>query len=523
MEALLVRRVLLLLLLVPLALIPQSRRLPPIKVERKLALVIGNAKYNPGALHNPVNDANALAETLRTLGFDVTKRLDLTLPQFKDAVDTFAAKLQRGDLALFYFAGHGMQVNRENYLLPVNFAAQRESDVEFEAYAASRVQAALEGSGAHLRFLILDACRDNLYRFTRSAGGLSPMGRTAVGTLVAFATGENNTASDNRSGANGLYTKHLLEALRTPGLAHDELFKRVREEVYEASGGKQNPAVYDNVFGQFFFRGGVPVERPKFDAAASAYELVKDSNDPANLERFVGAFPDSDQARVARLNVEMLRRVPPAPTRAGTKVHPKDGATYVWIRPGEFLMGCSEGDADCELDEQKPPKRTVIGRGFYVKETEVTQEEYERVTRKNPSHFKGAKRPVEQVGWIEADGYCRDLGLRLPTAAEWEYTARAGTKGVRYGELGTIAWFAGNSRKRTHNVKEEKEPNGWGLYDMLGNVGEWTSTDYDANAKEVRGGNFLSFGPIVRASNRGRGEPTGRLYGIGFRCAGDIP
>lgn len=515
----------------------QPRAFQPIPVERKVALVIGNARYSRGVLANPENDANALAETLSGLGFQVTKRLNVTLRDFKNEVDSFAGSLRKDDLALFYFAGHGIQVNRENYLLPVNFAAARENDVEFEAYSASRVQTALEGSPAKLRVLILDACRDNPYRFSRSTRGLSPMMGNAVGTIVAFATGENNTADDNRAGGNGLYTKYLLTALRTPGLAHDELFRRVKEEVYEASGRKQNPAVYDNVFGRFFFRSGPTptTERSnRLDAAEEAYVVVKDSGDPELLDRFATEFADSPLARTARFKADQLRRTAmarvrqpepaPEPVRARprTVTHPKDGATYVWIEPGEFLMGCSAGDDMCFSDEAKPAKRTAIARGFYLKQTEVTQEEYEKLTGKNPSHFKGPNRPVEQVAWQEADGYCRALGLRLPTAAEWEYAARAGTQAARYGDLDRVAWYFGNSGGQTHDVKG-KDPNAWGLYDMLGNASEWTSTDYDSARKEVRGCSWAVLSQVVRASARAGWPLARRDDVVGLRCAGDIP
>jgi hypothetical protein len=139
-----------------------------------------------------------LADIPGGLGFTVVQGNNVTLHQLSRLVDEFAGRLQSGDLAVFYYSGHGMQVDRENYLLPVDFEAAAEADVPYTAYSASRIRDKMERSGARLRVLILDACRDNPYKSSRGgASGLAPMGATAEGTLIAFATGDNNTASDN--------------------------------------------------------------------------------------------------------------------------------------------------------------------------------------------------------------------------------------------------------------------------------------------------------------------------------------
>src|SRR5262249_38008675 len=149
-------------------------------------------------------------------------------------------------------SGHGVQVNFTNYLLPVDFAATSEIDVKYKAYPATRLQEKLESSGARLRVLVLDACRNNPFRYKRDAlNGLAAMSVNAEGTLVAFSTGDNNTADDNRAEANGLYTKYLMPALLTPGLQLHEAFRKAKEDVYLASNKKQNPSIYENVVGAF--------------------------------------------------------------------------------------------------------------------------------------------------------------------------------------------------------------------------------------------------------------------------------
>jgi len=210
----------------------------------------------------------------------------------------------------------------------------------------------------------------------------------------------------------------------------------------------------------------------------------------------------------------------PAPN--APRINPKDGLTYVWIPSGKFMMGCSPGDTEC-FDDVKPTREVTIPRGFWMAQTEVTQAAYQRVMGVNPSYFQGTNRPVEGVSWNEASDYCGKVGLRLPTEAEWEYAARAGNPNARYGEIGSIAWDYANSGKQTHEVKQ-KQPNAWGLYDMLGNVWEWT-LDLYANSTDrvVRGGSWSSLNPPgVRVSDRYKYEPSRRGFTIGFRCAGEL-
>ena len=210
---------------------------------------------------------------------------------------------------------------------------------------------------------------------------------------------------------------------------------------------------------------------------------------------------------------------------AQQKVNSKDGLTYVWIPPGKFQMGCSPGDAVCGEDE-KPAREVAITRGFWLGRTAVTQEAYQRVTGKNPSSHKGANFPVEFVDWNEAQAYCVAIGGRLPTEAEWEYAARAGSTGARYGNLDEIAWYAGNSGGKSHEVGQ-KPANAFGLCDMLGNVWQWVADWYGNDSsgaaggqnKENRGGSWGSAPNLVRVSYRGQVEPGHRGGKLGIRCA----
>jgi len=222
--------------------------------------------------------------------------------------------------------------------------------------------------------------------------------------------------------------------------------------------------------------------------------------------------------------------IPPATIIAGrTKANPKDGLTYVWIPPGTFMMGCSPGDTECFAYE-RPAHWVTIKKGFWYGQTLVTQQAYQRVTGQNPSSFNGANLPVEQVNWDEAKAYCAAIGGRLPTEAEWEYAARAGSTGARYGNLNEIAWYSGR-----HEVGQ-KQANAFGLYDTLGNVWQWTADwfgDYLSGAQSdpsgvargqyrvMRGGTWSDSPQYVRVSDRDRYEPGGSNYYIGLRCVGE--
>jgi formylglycine-generating enzyme required for sulfatase activity len=219
-----------------------------------------------------------------------------------------------------------------------------------------------------------------------------------------------------------------------------------------------------------------------------------------------------------------------------TKTNPKDGLTYVWIPPGTFTMGCSPGDSEC-YSLEKPAHRTAITKGFWIGQTEVTQAAYGYVTRRNPSRFKGASLPVEDISWDDASTYCQAVGMRLPTEAEWEYAARGGNPAARYGTLDVVAWYNGNSGGRTHEVGQ-KQPNGYGLFDMLGNVSEWVKDWFDrehagssrvsdpqgpssGQGRTLRGSSWNLDSRDTRVSQRDELEPANHDGGIGVRCAGD--
>jgi formylglycine-generating enzyme required for sulfatase activity len=242
------------------------------------------------------------------------------------------------------------------------------------------------------------------------------------------------------------------------------------------------------------------------------------------------------------LGTAKILGTPNLPGPGQTRLNPIDGLTYVWIPAGQFMMGCSrELDAyECnDNDLEKPVHKVTISKGFWMGQAEVTQDAYQKVMGTNPSRFRGADLPVENVRWNDASAYCGNVGLRLPTEAEWEYAARAGTTSARYGSLDQVAWHPFNSDSKTHPVKG-KDPNAWGLYDMLGNVWEWVSDwygPYKAQAvvdppgpvkglngdRVIRGGGWeWNPRPGVHVSARDGSLPLDRHEDIGFRCAGEL-
>lgn len=233
---------------------------PAAVVEQRLALVIGNGGYRDAPLANPVNDARAMAAALRDAGFNVIGRENAGHAEMLGLIREFGDRLKsQGGVGLFYFAGHGMQIKGRNYLIPVGAQIEREDEVATQAVDASQVLDKMESAANRLNILILDACRNNPFArsFRSSQQGLAQMD-APLGTLVAFATAPGAVASDGESG-NGLYTSHLLRAMRQPDVKLEEVFKRVRTNVLRDSQRRQVPWEATSLVGDFYFHGAPEV------------------------------------------------------------------------------------------------------------------------------------------------------------------------------------------------------------------------------------------------------------------------
>ncbi len=222
--------------------------------ERRIALVIGNSDYLHGPLTNPVNDARSMARVLRNAGFEVILGENLSnKTEMKRLIRDFGFKLAKGGVGLFYYAGHGLQVEGFNFLVPVNAVINNEAEVEYEAVDAGFVIAQMEAAQNRLNIVILDACRNNPYArsFRSSKQGLSGM-NAPTGTLIAYATAPGSVAIDG-SGVNGLYTQELLAQINKPDLQIEDVFKNVRAQVVAKSNGLQTPWESSSLIGDFYF------------------------------------------------------------------------------------------------------------------------------------------------------------------------------------------------------------------------------------------------------------------------------
>jgi Flp pilus assembly protein TadD len=249
---------------------PQSRDLKIEKTEQKpsgrRALLIGNSAYlrvNP--LHNAAKDARDLGSVLGKLGFETTVRVDAKSGEMNEALRKFAGSLGPGDIAFFFYAGHGVQIDGANYLIPTDFAATSEPEAKRAGMELGQIQAILQRSGARLTVMAIDACRNNPLRKSQGnfRNGFAPM-ESGAGGLIAFSTGPGQTASDGEPGGNGLYTAHLLKALPEP-IPLIGIFRKVRDDVYEATNGAQRPYVMEDVIGDYYISrttGGTPQTPP---------------------------------------------------------------------------------------------------------------------------------------------------------------------------------------------------------------------------------------------------------------------
>lgn len=236
--------------------------------ERRLALVIGNSRYDNAPLRNPVNDARVIARTLAGKGFEVTTLEDASEEQMKRAIDGFGRSIRQGAVGFFYFAGHALQIDGRNYLIPVGAVIDVEQDVEYEAVDVGRVLGKMEAAGNRMNIIVLDACRNNPFaRSTRSAvKGLATVD-APKGTFIAYATAPGSVARDGE-GDNGVFTEAFVQALTVEGLKIEEVFKMVRTEVRKRSDGQQIPWQSSSIEGDFYF------SLPKRDGASPVKHKV---------------------------------------------------------------------------------------------------------------------------------------------------------------------------------------------------------------------------------------------------------
>ncbi|HEV8138842.1 MAG TPA: caspase domain-containing protein [Pyrinomonadaceae bacterium] len=223
----------------------------------KVALVIGNGNYKMAPLQNPVNDAHDMAAALRQLGFDVVYGEDLSQDGMTRTIKEFRDKLASGSIGLFYYAGHGSQIDGRNYLIPVDATVASAQEVIAKSVEVNSVLGQMESARNRVNLIILDACRNNPFVGKRTvAAGLASI-KGASGTLIAYATAPDSVARDGE-GRNGLYTSELLNAIRLPGVRIEDVFMRVRVAVEAKSNGDQVPWESSSLVSLFYFTDPKP-------------------------------------------------------------------------------------------------------------------------------------------------------------------------------------------------------------------------------------------------------------------------
>jgi formylglycine-generating enzyme required for sulfatase activity len=509
-----------------------------IAAQQKYALIIGNGTYrNLRRLNNPENDANDMKTELQRLGFNVDTIIDGDRVQMEEAIERFRNRLSvsKNSYGFFFYAGHGVQSGGTNYLIPVDADIRSESYLGDRAVSVQSMLNEINQAGNELNIVVLDACRDNPFSWGRGGfRGLQVVNNQPADSIIVYATSAGSTAADG-TGRNGVFTSQLLKNLKIPDLDVGELFRLTGGDVARVSGGSQRPAVYNQFYGIAYLGS-----RPAAPAPA----------------------PQPTPA--------------PAPRPTPAPVHPaappqrpiSDG--FVRIRGGTFTMGSPTSEVGY-LDNEGPQHQVTVS-DFYLGKYEVTQAEYRAVMGTNPSDFKGDTLPVENVSWIDAVNYCNErsrkeglnpaytvngmnvswnrnaqagtAGYRLPTEAEWEYACRAGTKtpfSMGNNLTTSQANYNGNypysnAAKGTYREKTTTvgsfAPNGWGLYDMHGNVREWCWDwygNYGSGAQTdpvgassgmyrvERGGCWNYTAQILRSAHRGGISPSYRSNSLGFR------
>ncbi|WP_080801049.1 caspase family protein, partial [Desulfamplus magnetovallimortis] len=222
----------------------------------RTALVIGNGAYKSSPLKNPPNDARDMKKNLEKCGFQVISLLDVGHRDMERAVDNFYKRLKKADAGLFYYSGHGIQIDGENYLIPVDANVSSESDVKFEAVNAARIMGKMKDAGTPLKIMILDACRDNPFKksFRSSNRGLARMDAPA-GAIIIYSTGPGSVADDGKDN-NGVFTGHFIDNMMKPGWVIEKVLKETRKGVMEDTGNRQVPWNASSLTGDFYFLAG---------------------------------------------------------------------------------------------------------------------------------------------------------------------------------------------------------------------------------------------------------------------------
>ena len=563
-----------LLVLVGLVFTLSSRaEAPP---QPRFALVIGNSAYTQTgwALENPARDAGLIANALSKVGFQVDTVINATEAEMEEAFAAHGARLKAAGptaIGLIYYAGHGVQSQGLNYLVPVNAAARSEQDIWRQAPRLGDALRYVEDAGNSVNFVILDACRNNpLPSSTRGAGGGLAEVKPAAGLLISYSTAPGYVAFDGEGG-NSAFAAALADTLTTQNLIAEQVFKRVADRVRQSTNGLQTPFYNSGLTGaDFCFAGcnGGPSPMPVASSATgrlpSAASTSRSTANTVSPVPSAGTFTEvSDILRAAAFTA--------AAADSGLSERTfKDCLTcpeMVVVPAGTFTMGSP--DSEVERKSGEGPQWQAQVATFAVSATEITWADIKACRdaggcadikaddETRSDQWLQPSFPVVNITWPETQIYIAWLNTqvsgepyRLLSEAEWEYAARAGTQTAFYtGEalpgdaanFNAMREYNGSQRggwPRTLMPARTYAPNPFGLYEMHGNAAEWvadcwsssylgragTAAAFDkrnCRSRVLRGGSWEKIPSYVRSAYRDSYPDTGRDDSIGFRIARD--
>jgi Caspase domain/Putative peptidoglycan binding domain len=381
------------------------------KADKRVAFVVGNGAYkNVAALPNPAIDAKSMAKVLRNVGFDVVEGTNLTREKMTERLLEFGKKAEGADVALFFYAGHGIALNGTNYLLPVDADIKSEMDVKLGS--AINIDVTLEQTmaDAKVKLVFLDACRDNPFaskiksnNATRSVSvqsGLAEM-KSGEGTLIAFATGPGQTALDGQEGTNSPFTRALMANITAPGVEIQQAMTKVRAQVNEETNKNQLPWGHTNLIGSVYLNAapaaGATADAPNTPAVtagpASEVELefwrsIKGSNKPEELNAYLTNYPNGTFKPLALARIASLQDGPSTTTRNLTTGI--DPATFT-----ETADQISEDQIGLDRGQRRDVQRRLTGLGFDVK----ASGKFDEATRTVISRWQAA-RGYPQTGFL---------------------------------------------------------------------------------------------------------------------------
>ena len=514
----------------------------PAANEPRLALLIGNSTYKSSPLANPVNDVRLMESALKESGFTVIKAENASIREMRRLVRDFGDKLKAsGGVGLFYFAGHGVQVRGENYLVSTDSDIRNEDEVADDAVNASVVLEKMQSAGNRMNLIILDACRNNPFAVkSRSASsGLANMSAPS-GSLVAYSTAPGSVASDG-NGKNGLYTEHLAKTIRQPGLPVEEVFKRVRAAVRKESSNHQTPWENTALEGQFYFRAPPtiaatePLQPPsRSDPAVmelALWDSVKGANTPGELQAYLNRYPGGVFADVAKARLQAMGNTASpqetakeaAQERAKVEAERKAAADRAKAEADRQAASLAKEDVKVAtvsptptpvtLSTSRPPVGDVIG-------TLVMKDTFGKETRQDVTvQAEDAEKTVYSTGDVVArDGKVLQVRIgevvrRVVSGALWTIPLKAGTSGeakinradVGYEAPGKLSWRAvsiGNNKVQivTEVVYAVFSASST-LHHSVAAVGKWAAIYGDRHLPE-------SFSSDIRAGGAGLNNVT---------------